>query len=272
MRSEILIAAAGVLALVPAAYIAAELTGEASANPAPAATDTASLELRVARLESSLQRINDIQGRLLELVGDIQAQADGTPTADHADPAAPDRQTSASQPRSRRDSQQRLRDHQLQQLLRAGMHRDRAELVLRRQERFNYEHMSLSHSYHHLADKGSAEALALREQMEHYRNPRRALADELTDAEFEAYLQVIGGPADMQVRKVVIDTPAAAAGLQPGDRIVSYNGQRVFHMGDLRREIYKVPPGKNVAIEVKRAETGQKDTLFVPSGPLGIRG
>jgi serine protease Do len=54
------------------------------------------------------------------------------------------------------------------------------------------------------------------------------------------------------VRRVNPDSPASRAGVQPGDVIVGYNGQRVNSTDDLIGMIYASPPGSTASIEVLR--------------------
>jgi len=234
------------------------------------------LERRIQRLESSLDNASRIQSELLELVEDLHQRLD------HYAPQLPkeEARTAAvnaamghrAEELSRRDHYTRHREMQLQRLVDAGLNPDRAEFILEKQERFQYEHMKLAYEYRHLQDKSSQEAEALKERLGIYSHPRKMFEHELSEQEFELYLEVNGGRQEMRVDRVVNDTPAANAGLRPGDKIISYNGERVFHMGDLRTQVYRVEPGKTVAIEVQRAGSSSKETIYVPSGPLGIQG
>jgi len=47
-------------------------------------------------------------------------------------------------------------------------------------------------------------------------------------------------------------SPAHAAGLRPGDKIVRANGQPVLHFGHLVQAIYMIPAGEQVVLEVER--------------------
>lgn len=95
-----------------------------------------------------------------------------------------------------------------------------------------------------------------------------ALRRDLGDAEYERYLTALGRPTRVNVANVLANSPAASAGMQVGDRIVSYNGSRVFDMRELNPMILANSSGGSVVVEIERA--GQRIPLVVPSGPLGI--
>jgi S1-C subfamily serine protease len=61
-----------------------------------------------------------------------------------------------------------------------------------------------------------------------------------------------------------------AAGLQPGDQVVSYGGERVFSTSDLNQLILDGAPGQTVVVDVLR--DGQQIQVYVPRGPIGITG
>jgi len=65
-------------------------------------------------------------------------------------------------------------------------------------------------------------------------------------------------------------SPAAAAGLLPGDEIVSYGGKRVFGQPDLNAFVLEGTPGETVVVEIDR--NGQRLQVVVPRGPIGITG
>lgn len=238
------------------------------------------LETRVEKLEGALQNANQIQAQLLDLVEELRQRLEKyTP-----DEASLETRTAALKQAndahredpdaelSRRERYRKYRTMQLQRLIDAGLNPERAEFILRKQERFQYEHMQVAYEYRHLQNKSSDEAQALKEKLNIYSHPRKMFEHELSPQEFELYLDVNGGRQEMQVDNVISDTPAFNAGLQPGDKIISYNGQRVFHMGDLRQQVYRVSPGETVAVEVQRAGSSSTEVIYMPSGPLGIQG
>lgn len=65
-------------------------------------------------------------------------------------------------------------------------------------------------------------------------------------------------------------SPAHAAGLRPGDKIVRANGQPVLHFGHLVQAIYMVPAGEQVTLEVERDGTAfSAAATLARSGELG---
>ena len=61
------------------------------------------------------------------------------------------------------------------------------------------------------------------------------LRQELGEADYERYLVATGQSISVPVRQVLASSPAEAAGLQRGDQIVGYAGERVFSLADLNR-------------------------------------
>ena len=68
------------------------------------------------------------------------------------------------------------------------------------------------------------------------------------------------------VKSVEPDSPAAKAGLQSGDVIQQFAGEKVHSVAELRRMVGETPPGRTVDIEVRR--NGETKTL---SAKLGHR-
>jgi S1-C subfamily serine protease len=64
-------------------------------------------------------------------------------------------------------------------------------------------------------------------------------------------------------------SPAAVAGLEPGDEVVSYDGQRIFTASALKLLTLAGVPGALTEMRVLRA--GEEHRFFVPRGPLGTR-
>ncbi|HEY6291843.1 MAG TPA: PDZ domain-containing protein [Terriglobia bacterium] len=69
----------------------------------------------------------------------------------------------------------------------------------------------------------------------------------------------VGNDFGALVGEVEKDSPAARAGLQPGDVIVEFGGEKVRSVAELRRLVDETPPGRTVQIRVRRA--GNSETL-----------
>jgi membrane-associated protease RseP (regulator of RpoE activity) len=96
------------------------------------------------------------------------------------------------------------------------------------------------------------------------------LRAELGDADYERYLAAQGQPTSIQVTRVLAGSPGSDAGLQPGDQLVSYAGERVYNVSDLRKLTLQGTPGEDVVIEIDR--DGVRMQLNVQRGPVGISG
>ena len=70
------------------------------------------------------------------------------------------------------------------------------------------------------------------------------------------------------VSSVVPDAPADAAGMEPGDVIIRYNGERVNDTQDLQDRVVRTPPGTSVPVVVLRA--GEEVTLDVTVEELDL--
>ena len=68
---------------------------------------------------------------------------------------------------------------------------------------------------------------------------------------FAAFFVAVGAPLSNVVGAVAKDTPAAAAGIQPGDRILSIGGRSTRTFGDVRTAT-AVRPGEVVKVVVQR--------------------
>ncbi len=96
------------------------------------------------------------------------------------------------------------------------------------------------------------------------------LREKLGDDYYERYLEANGLPTSVGVNLVLDNSPGSNAGLKAGDRITSYNGDRVFNIRELNGLTIAGEEGETVLIEVER--NGNPIQLTLPRGPIGITG
>jgi hypothetical protein len=155
-----------------------------------------------------------------------------------------------------------LKDMRIQRLVAGGFTEERAEQVLEYEDETR---MAILQAEYEAWRDG--ETLGPWEWGAEY---QAGLRDRLGDAEYEKFLTAQGGEASVTVREVIRSSPANQAGLRPGDRILSYDGQRVFGMNDVKSIAFSGGPGEDVIVDIER--NGQRIQLVLPRGPLGITG
>ncbi len=101
-------------------------------------------------------------------------------------------------------------------------------------------------------------------------DPQAIMRSEMGDDAYARYLEVQGQPTAIRITQVLAGSPGSEIGLQPGDQLRSYAGERVFSVSDLRKSSMEGNPGEDVVIEIERA--GTLIQLTVPRGPIGITG
>ena len=99
-------------------------------------------------------------------------------------------------------------------------------------------------------------------------DPERALRAEIGDTEYEQYLNAIGRSTSVAVGSVLESSPGQRAGLQSGDEIVAYGGQRVFSYSDLSEQTMATEAGQSVVVDIVRG--GVPMQVVIESGPIGI--
>jgi serine protease Do len=83
----------------------------------------------------------------------------------------------------------------------------------------------------------------------------------------------LGDPYGALVDKVEPDSPASKAGLQKGDVITEFAGERVRSVAELTRLVRETPPGRSVEIRIRRSGSGETlnatiETRNTGFGPL----
>jgi len=95
------------------------------------------------------------------------------------------------------------------------------------------------------------------------------LQEDLDEETYDAYLYASGKSNRVVVDSTLSNSPAAKAGLAPGDVILKYNNKRIYTAGKLRELTTQGEPNSVVGVELIR--NGKLITVYLPIGPLGIR-
>ena len=106
------------------------------------------------------------------------------------------------------------------------------------------------------------------DSLETLEEQRPDLREELGDAAYDRYLYEQGGGNRVGVASVMSGSVAERAGLQSGDVIVSYAGERVFRLRDLQSATRAGSYGEPVQLSVRR--DGEVVAVEVVRGPLGV--
>ncbi len=153
-------------------------------------------------------------------------------------------------------------ENRMQRLIEAGFLPSQASMIVQRESELQMEAIQARYEAERNDEPfdffGSREATS------------EVLREELGDADYERYLEANNRSTSVSVSSVIESSPAQSAGLQAGDEIVRYNGERVFSMSDLTREALEGTAGQNVVVDIMRDGTPMQ--VVLPRGPIGITG
>jgi hypothetical protein len=242
-----------------------------AADAAPVAGSSATgavSEARLAALEDAFaaevdQRVA-LEARVAELSTQLEALGESPvrgPRFDERDGNGLDPAVIEERIRVRRDARATPEERErrtVERLVAAGFAPDRAEWINRRTQELRMQAMQAQYEARR---EGRAAPPDLGEA---------ALRTELGDQDYERYLTAMGRSTSVNIMGVLASSPAERVGLQPGDEIVAYNGQRVFDVAELNELTLGGNTGESVVVDIRR--NGQSMQLVMPRGPLGIWG
>ncbi len=146
-------------------------------------------------------------------------------------------------------------------LVEAGFPPDRADWIVARENEIRLETMQARYEARRAGDMQALFAVSsLRES---------TLRNDLGDLEYEQYLEAQGRPTTVRIGAVITSSPGQLAGLQSGDEIVRYDGQRVFNYFDLNSQQMQGNAGESVVVDIMR--DGSSMQVVIPRGPIGIQ-
>jgi len=274
MVRTVLLIGAGLAAGLAAVYwlagpsSTAEPSRLAESPPAPSELPGRIVELE-RQLGAEIEKRTALEQRVGELGRELEELHSGAPVARGADAESrdstrgasadgtPQAQGQAEAQRSARNFRPQTPEQRVSVLEEGGFSPDRAAWIEQRRSELQLQAMQAQYAQR----RGeNVDAGQLR--------PEQTLRSELGDRDYEKYLQAQGRPTTVGVFNVLPSSPAAKAGMQQGDQIMSYGGQRVFNMADLTDLTLQGAPGQSVTLEVQRNQ--QTVQLVIPRGPIGI--
>lgn len=223
----------------------------------PVFNASAAIEDRVAALEEAVSDEREarrvLEDELVALYTELDRLKTGAP--------APKAAGATEEPLPPLPSRQRERDtfeERSEELVEEGLSAERAAYILQRESELRFAQMQ---AFYEARNTENPE-----ERLAELKNPDEVLREEIGDAEYEKYLRANNRSTSVTVEGVMSRSPAAEAGLQPGDEIVRYGGERVYNSQDLmERSMRGDGP---VVVELVRDGTPME--VVIPRGPLGI--
>lgn len=255
------------------AWLVADRDAPASAVPATASTNDFVM-VSDERLLSLEQLIAEERAARLELAAIVEGLLDDIERRDsatsrssaevsaEADANAVERAANFRRSRDFTAMMRNFEARRLSSLVDGGFTEDEARRILQKESEAEYQAMRLAWEAQRNGEP--LDPLASRN------DPQAILRAELGDSDYERFLEAQGQPTSVQITRVLDGSPGSQAGLQPGDQVVSYDGNRVFNVADLRDQTLLGEQGEDVLLEIDR--DGVRMQLSVPRGPVGITG
>ena len=157
-------------------------------------------------------------------------------------------------------------DDSIRKMIALGVPPETAELVRRRNDQLNLTRLQLQ-------DRASREGWVntdrFREEDQNLDRQEEQLRREVGEDAYDRFLYVMGQENRVRVEDVMVESPAAAAGLQLGDVIYAYDKKRVFSWPELRAAIAEGRSGEQVSVTIQRGD--ELRDVYLPRGPMGVR-
>ncbi|MDJ0710850.1 MAG: PDZ domain-containing protein [Woeseiaceae bacterium] len=246
-----------------------EVPAATSSGPALLGSE-ASVEERIANLEQIIVQEREariaLEDTLAALFDDLEQleAADERAASARESAERETRNTTQTRRGNRNDADwlTRYQQRRVDRLVEGGFTEEEARRTLRLESEVGFEVLQTSWESQRTGERTDPLSNAM--------DTHSILRERLGDAAFERYLEAQGQPTTIGVSQVYPGSPGGDAGIRPGDRLVSYDGERIYTMSELRRETMQGEPGERVVLEVER--DGMRIQLSVPRGPIGVTG
>ncbi len=224
---------------------------------------SAATEDRIRALEIAVAQERDARQLLEEELRVLYAEIEdlGDAQDERDEPAVAEAQgNSFALDTTRRTRPDRSPEGRRIALVKAGFAPDRAEWIIQREAQLQVQSMQARFDARRSGEPMDPFDIGL--------NPDSALRAEIGDIEYEQYLRANGRPTSVQVGSVIESSPGQLAGVQSGDQITGYGGQRVFSTMELTQQTMQGEPGDSVVVDIVR--DGAPMQIALPRGPIGV--
>jgi membrane-associated protease RseP (regulator of RpoE activity) len=265
------------IALVIGAAVTVWYTGSPGIQPTPdasSATTTEPSAARITQLEAKVaaqinsmrDEINSLRDQLVSLPKPSTESAAPMPLSPSGVVGAPGSTGRSSDDLERDRIRALAQKGAIQALTESGFSLARAQEIERR---IDAHYLAATEARYEIARRGESTELSNAEIQERF-DMDSMLRWELGDADYARYLEAVGRPTEVMVFDVFARSAAEQAGMLAGDRIIGYDGHRVFGLQEITPLALEGDPGAPVVVDILR--NGQPIQLVVPRGPLGIMG
>ncbi len=238
-------------------------TTQQSVDPASQFDETAATDERIRALENAVSEERQarqlLEDELFFLFTEIDRLEDIVGNRDNSGETQ-DIEEVRSSVELRRFRDNRSAIGQRDSLIAAGFAPNRADWILQRESELRYESMQARFEARNSGTPQDFFDAAL--------NSESMLRAEIGDAEYEMYLEANDRPTAVSISNVMASSPGERAGLQFGDQIVSYDGQRVFSTWELVQRTMGGGDEGTVVIDLLR--DGAPMQIVLPRGPIGV--
>ncbi|MFK7996747.1 MAG: PDZ domain-containing protein [Granulosicoccus sp.] len=150
-------------------------------------------------------------------------------------------------------------------LVSAGVDFQSAQALQARQDQYQLARLEL---FDQAQREGWNDTDQFAERLAALNEQRLDLRKELGDDAYDRYLFEAGQSNRVAIDSVIPGSAAEIAGLEPGDRVISYANGRIFSTRDLQRATRAGIKGESVSLNVDRQ--GQSLFFDIQRGPLGV--
>jgi membrane-associated protease RseP (regulator of RpoE activity) len=229
------------------------------------------IELMAAKLAGEAEARRHIEARLQRLATELAELRDSDregahPVASKPEPAAAAATTDAASSAAALPPSAAALTGMERALVAAGIDATAAVEIKRRRDGLEMSEIYLRDL---AAREGWLDTPRFATEVSEIERQRTSMRDEIGDEAYDRYLAALDHPNRVAVDEVLLESPAAVAGVQAGDVVLRYGETRIFDPGELVSATRGGVSGEAVRVEIIRQ--GQRLEVEVPRGPLGIR-